>query len=1143
MTESVAPGARPGRFDAPVTLAAVGLILGIVVDRFGPQVSTFAWGVLALAAALIGLASPGEGVRLLLAFAAVGAGWHHSRWTDLGEDDLARGDWVTPRPAWVRGVIVEPPRVVPGEFADDPGRTLTAMDVTAISDGRAWRRASGRVLVVISGQRPDLASGDPMFATGSLGEVAAPRNPGESDRRDRSRAEGIRLRLSVGDAGGVWGDPEGSPRAFDRWTGLMRTRSRDLLVTGLDPDVGALAAALLLGQREAVDPDVNDAFARTGTTHLLAISGLHMHLLSWFLLAWLRLAGLPEKPAMAIVVGGTVAYAVLVGLTPSVVRSAAMTLLFGVAGWCDRCGKPPSLLAMAAIATLALNPANLFDAGCQLSFLCVFALLWLVTPALRCLGVPAPYPSLVHEVPPTRMGPEYPDIALNQLERRLAPWWKKLLRRGAAWTGLNAVASLVVWCAAEPLVQWWFHLRSPIAILLNIPLIPITSGALLAAGVTLVLAPIWAPLATPSAWICEWLLRITKNLVLWGQSVRSGHTFVPGPPTFLLGLFYAALVLAAVASFWAWKGRRWAWRALFAATLGLGLAGLVPWHPAALEAEVLAVDHGLSVVVQGPDGRVLLYDCGKMRDPRIGRRVVAPALWSRGISRVDRVILSHADSDHFNGLPDLLDRFRVGEVCVPPGFDAPANPEALALLDNVRSRGIPVRELVAGDALDLGGSARARVLHPPRGWMPQAPDNARSVVLDLGQNGEHALLTGDLEGPGLAALAQGEAPRPEVMLSPHHGARAANPEWFSRWADPGRVVVSQRRPPPSARDALTLLEQRELPVDRTWSRGAVRVEFDPILLGVVGFLDGPAPEPTWTAGRVALAVLGVVLGLAICGAAAVVHWGAWSLLVPGRGRTDRGPDPLPWTPIEARAPDGARLRGARLRGARLPANVSTPCVGTILFLHGFGEDRSGMRGRALAMAERGWGVALVDSRARGESGGHHTAFGGFEADDTRAWLDAMASRDSGVVVVWGRSMGAAIAGRVAEDPRVAAVVLEAPYADLHSAVTAILGRLKVPGWFAAPMLARAGRIAGVSLRHPRPIEVARSIATPAMILHGTADPVCPPDQVIALANAFAGTVEVIEVEGAGHADVFERGGDPLADRVARWLGDVLKPPA
>ncbi len=146
--------------------------------------------------------------------------------------------------------------------------------------------------------------------------------------------------------------------------------------------------------------------------------------------------------------------------------------------------------------------------------------------------------------------------------------------------------------------------------------------------------------------------------------------------------------------------------------------------------DVLAIGHGLAVVLQLPDGRAILYDCGRMGDPRVGRRIIAPALWSLGLSQLDAVYLSHADQDHYNGLPDLLDRFRIGEVVIPAGFENDQNPEALLLLDQIRSRGVPIRTIAAPLSWSQAGVHFA-VLHPPENWHPEASDNAHSLVLDV----------------------------------------------------------------------------------------------------------------------------------------------------------------------------------------------------------------------------------------------------------------------------------------------------------------------------------------------------------------------------------------------------------------------------
>ncbi len=182
------------------------------------------------------------------------------------------------------------------------------------------------------------------------------------------------------------------------------------------------------------------------------------------------------------------------------------------------------------------------------------------------------------------------------------------------------------------------------------------------------------------------------------------------------------------------------------------------------------------------------------------------------------MFLSHADQDHFNGLPDLLDRFAVEKVCFPAGFGGAANPTAVALIEQVKVRGVATLPLAAPASWSDDGGVRYTVLHPTAGWEPEASDNARSLVLDVTYHGRRLLLTGDLEQHGLAELVAKPPPMIplDVVLSPHHGGKSANPEWLYEWGWPRLVVVSQRHVPVRTNDPLAWLEHAGVPVLRTW---------------------------------------------------------------------------------------------------------------------------------------------------------------------------------------------------------------------------------------------------------------------------------------------------------------------------------------
>lgn len=1120
---------------APLAPVALALAAGIALDRAMAPVELEVWavGTLGLAAAAAWARPRDRGpigsllrpwvVLLLLAFTGLGGAWHHRWWSRLKPNDLAWWIDETPRPAWLRGVLVSVPEFHPPEFPDENGSTRALLELTGRNDGRDWQPCTGRVMLTIGGDRADLRMGHPMTAAGSLAAIAGPHNPGQFDTRAAMRAEGVRLRLSVGEPAGIQPDPTGRVWPLTAGLGRMRTGSRDRLVAGLDPRVAPLASALLLGRREGVDPDINDAFARTGTAHLLAISGLHLQALALAVFGGAMLVRMSPKASLVLVLTVTLGYALLVGLMPSVVRSAAMTAGFCLAGLVDRRAFGANLLALAAVITLLQNPSNLFDTGCQLSFLAVAAIFW---------GLPMAEALLRRLVPRVRwnlatfaLEITRPDDPLDDLEAQYAPGWKRGLGRLGRVVWGSLLLSAVVGVTTAPLVALRFHLISGVGLVLNAVLVPLSTLALLATGLALAVPGAGGPIA-------DRLLGMTLGLVQRASAWRWGYAFTPGPAAWWVAGFYVLVACLA-----ARRVRRWA-------AWGLGLWTLLPAAMAAItagpvtpEVEILDVGHGLAVLIRMPGGRTALYDCGRMRDPHIGRRMIARALWQRGVRRLDQVILSHADADHINALPDLAERFAIGELVVSPVFGRDDG-ELAARLARGAAYGCRVRRVVAGDRLALGGGLDAVVLHPPTGWSPRAPDNDGSLVLDLSWHEHHLLLTGDLDGQGIPELLKRRSPGFPVVVAPHHGGRTANPPALYDWARPGRVVVSSRPLEPGASDPLAFLSEWGIKVLRTGDAGAVRVRWSDAGLA----LDAPRPSGPEATGRVlgaslvpfgphgvVIGLLGIVGGLVAVGTIAVVEWGAWALVRPGGSWNEAATEPPPWEPIEALAADGVRLAGAWRRGenGRLA-----------LILHGFGESRAALLSRGEALAVRGWSVALLDARGRGRSGGQWTTFGAAEADDVKAWLDTLARKLGPEVrpVVWGRSMGAAIALRAAAlDPRITALVLEAPYAELRDSVAIGLRAKHLPGWLAGPLIRRAGRLAGHSLDEPPPVRLAGGVNGPVLVVHGAEDRIAPAAEVRRLASAFPRPPQLIEVPGARHVDVFDTGGPKLAGRIASFL--------
>ena len=223
-----------------------------------------------------------------------------------------------------------------------------------------------------------------------------------------------------------------------------------------------------------------------------------------------------------------------------------------------------------------------------------------------------------------------------------------------------------------------------------------------------------------------------SGTVRWLGSLRIADIRVPTPELIVIVLTAVALVLAMVLA------RRRAWLS------GAGLAALavsalwisaIPPHPhvrqGALEMTAIDVGQGDSILLVSPQGRTLLVDAGGI--PRwmhseldIGEDVVSPYLWSRGISRLDIVALTHAHADHMGGMAAVLANFHPRELWL--GVDSPA-PELQDLIREAKRLGIIVVEHKAGDSLELGG-ASVRILAPPPGCRCPVLASERRIACD-----------------------------------------------------------------------------------------------------------------------------------------------------------------------------------------------------------------------------------------------------------------------------------------------------------------------------------------------------------------------------------------------------------------------------
>jgi competence protein ComEC len=805
---------------APLVPVAVAATAGLVADRY--LETPLAAGLVAAAGGVVGWAvalARRSSIALPLlwaAFAGLAAAYHHTHRHGFPPDDIGEVASEEPALANLRGVILDEPAARPAPKADplaprQTDRDTTTLRVTELADGGTWRPASGKVTLSVERvSGPPLGgihAGDAVEVIGTLSRPRPPGNPGEQDYASYLLDQRVRAEVRVSDSAATVVRLDATADPFAAWVAAARGRAAAALTSTLPPREAAVARALLLGDTAAMGREEWDIYVRTGVVHALAVSGQHLLVLAGFAWVVLRLAGVRRARGAWAVALLMVGYAVLTGLRPSGVRAAVMVVAACGAFVLRRPLLPANAFAAGWLAVVLLNPADPFTLGCQLSFLSVFALVW---------GA-------------GRWFTPKPLTPLEELIEESRPVWEKAIRGGGRAVFAAYGVTLLLMLANGPLLAAGVNLVSPVGVLVGPPLVLLTSVALVSGFLLILVAPL-GPVAALPAWVTTQSLAAAGWLARRAADLPGGSVYTPGPPAWWLVGFYA-LVAAAILLDTRRRNR------LAVALLGWALLGLVrptaTVDPSELRVTFLSVGHGGCTVLECPDGRCLLYDAGTTVGPAMMRRVVAPYLWHRGINRIDELFVSHADTDHFNGVAALLERFPVGRAMLTPSFaDKPTHEVAAALNAFDRHR-VPVRVAVAGDRFDAG-EVTLDVLHPPDVGPPGA-ENERSLVLAVGHAGHTILLTGDLEKAGTARVV-GLAPLSvDVMMAPHHGSRAALPRELLDWCRPRFVVVSRGA---EKGNTVTVADARPAALWDTWGRGAVTVRSHPTGVTAEAFRTG-----------------------------------------------------------------------------------------------------------------------------------------------------------------------------------------------------------------------------------------------------------------------------------------------------------------
>ncbi|KPU27915.1 hypothetical protein TR13x_00765 [Caloranaerobacter sp. TR13] len=581
-------------------------------------------------------------------------------------------------------------------------------------------------------------------------------------------------------------------------TRLIRKKFLNILDTTLSEENSSIIKSIILGESSYLDKNTLDSFREMGISHVLAVSGLHVGIISAFFLFIFAILQIDKRLSTIITIMLIWSYGYIVEFPPSVLRALIIFTVLMISNFTLRRYDAVNSILFGAFTLLVFKPLWIFNIGFQLSFVSALSLVLFTKRIELLLKVN------------------------NKIIKLISP-------------------VLAVQIGALPLLSYYFNNISLIAIITNLVLVPMLSFSVIGGFILIFISYLNINIALFLGIILNTILNLTRFLMKFFDMIPYKTLTLPQPS--FESIIYYYLTVFILLGYIKFDLLSMKVKKAFL-TYALFTILLIAFHITLqnnVKIEFLDVGQGDSSLISVNNEKFFLIDTGGSLTGEfdVSENILYPYLVKKGIFTLDGVFVSHFHEDHCEALLKLAERLKIKNIFI--SYENVQNDLYLDIIKKAKEKDITVKILTRGDKIKINKNVFFEVLYPNKDINKAKYENENnlSMVVLLNAYGKKVLFTGDIESEAEKTVLSQNSIDIDVLKVPHHGSYTSSTEEFLKSVKPEYGIISVginnfRHPNP---EVLKRYEKQNIQIYRTDKDGLVTIQITPSKYNIYGFIS------------------------------------------------------------------------------------------------------------------------------------------------------------------------------------------------------------------------------------------------------------------------------------------------------------------